>query len=217
MFFFLFCSVATYLVCVLAVVAIDEAAQAVEVLLGLYTGEEHARRRVVVRDARLNQAYDSSVRLAECPDLDEGEKKRTCMTEVEVRGPIAVMPLRTAGPCGVGGSSCGREDTMGPAVKRAAREPSEQVERAESNNLSSAICVASPKGWAVQAVDPGALARTGEFGAPARMGGCAATEAASVGGLFGLAKLPLDISSCSGTPSSVYERGAEDSPNIFFR
>ena len=176
----------------LAVVAIDEAARAADVLLGPYTGEEHARRGVVERDARLNRAHDASVRLAERPDPDEGKKKRPRAAEVEVRGPIAVVPLRTAGPCEVGGSSRGRGDAAEPATKRVALEPSEQVERAESNSLSSGGRVVLAERRAVNAV---------EVSAPVRAAGRVATEAASVAGLFGLARLPLDVSSSGGTSS----------------
>ena len=86
------------------VAPITEAARAAEVLLGPYTGEEHARHRLVVRDAWLNRAYGASVRLAKCPDSNEGKKKHACAPEVNVRGLIVVVLLRTAGPCEVGGS-----------------------------------------------------------------------------------------------------------------
>ena len=74
-------------------VALAEATRAAEVLLGPYTGDEHARRRVVVRDPRLNRAYDASVSLPERADPDAGKKKRARAPELEVGGPIPAPPL----------------------------------------------------------------------------------------------------------------------------
>lgn len=80
------------------VAPITEAARAAEVLLGPYTGDEHARRGVVVREPRLNRAYDGSVVLPERADPDEGKRKRARAAEVEVAGPIAAPPLRSVRP-----------------------------------------------------------------------------------------------------------------------
>lgn len=170
-------------------------------LLGPYTGKEHTRRRLVVRDARLNRAYDALVRLAERPNPDEGKKKHARAIEVDIRGLIAVVPLCTTGPCEVGGSSRGRGDALRPTAKRVALEPSKQVERAESNSLCSGIHCVLPEHHAGEVVEPGV---------PMRAGGRVATEAASVAGLFVLARLPLDISSSGGTSSAAYDRGAQD-------
>ena len=88
-----------------AVVPITEAARAAEVLLGPYTGDEHSKRIMVVRDARLNRAYDASVRLAERVDPDAGKRKRSHVLEATGTGPLVVAPLRVAAPCEVGDSS----------------------------------------------------------------------------------------------------------------
>ena len=162
---------------------IDEATRALEVLLGPYTGEEHGRRGLVVRDARVNRVYDASVRLAERPDPDEGKKKRARAADVDARGPIAVAPLRAVAPREGGGSSRGRGGDAEPTAKRAAPGPFGQVERAESNSFI-----------------PGARANSAEHRA--------AAETASVGGLFGLAGLPLEASSSRGESSAAYEGDA---------
>lgn len=164
-------------------------------LLGPYTGEEHGRRGVVVRDARLNRAYGASVRLAERTDPDEGKKKHGRAADVDVRGPIVVVPLRAAGPYEMGGSSRGQGDASGPAAKRAAVEPSEEVERAESNSVSSGARAVLANGRAGQAVE---------------VGGRVAAEAASVAGLFGLARLPLQVSSSSSASLAIYGRDTWD-------
>ena len=80
------------------VAPLGEASRAAEVLLGPYTADEHGRRGVVVREARLNRAYDASVHLPERVDPDEGKKKRVRAPEVEVAGPIAAPPLRSVRP-----------------------------------------------------------------------------------------------------------------------
>ena len=87
------------------VAPITKVAHAVEVLLGPYMGEEHRRRLVVVREPRLNRAYDASVHLQERADPDVGKNKRARTPEAEVAGPIAVAPLRSVRPCdGIGPS-----------------------------------------------------------------------------------------------------------------
>lgn len=53
---------------------------------------------MVVRDPRLNRAYDESVPLLERPDPDEVKKKRARDPEVEIAGPIAAPPLRSVRP-----------------------------------------------------------------------------------------------------------------------
>ena len=87
------------------VAPITEVVRAAEVLLGPYTGEEHARHRVVVREPRLNRTYDASDPLPERADPDAGKKKRARAPEAEVAGPISAAPLRSVRPCeGVGPS-----------------------------------------------------------------------------------------------------------------
>ena len=82
----------------LSVAPIGEASRAAEVLLGPYTADEHGRRGVVVREARLNRAYNASVQLPERVDPDDGKKKRVRAAEVEGVGPIAAPPLRSVRP-----------------------------------------------------------------------------------------------------------------------
>lgn len=119
---------------------------------------------------------------------------------MDVRGPIIVVPLCTTSPCEVGGSSRRRGDALGPAAKRAMLEPSEQVERAESNSVSSGVRVVSTKRH-VENIRRGGLAR---------VGGDVVMEIASIASLFGLARLPLDISSYGDASSDAYLRGTQD-------
>lgn len=76
--------------------------------MGPYTGEEHVKRRLVVREACLNHTYvDPTVYLVERPDLDKGRRKRGRVRE-ECNGAelITAMPLHDVGFGGAGGPSC---------------------------------------------------------------------------------------------------------------
>lgn len=65
--------------------------------MGPYTGEDHAKRGLVVLEPHLMRAYvDPVVCLAERSDLGEGRKKRArVLEEYDVTGPIAAMPMRS--------------------------------------------------------------------------------------------------------------------------
>lgn len=101
------------------------------------TGEEDAKHWLVVRKARLNWAYDASVRLVGRPNLDEGKEKHARVPEVNGVGMITVVPLRAFGP------SRAREDVAGRPAKRVAQGTPEWVKRARSNSPSSGGCGAS--------------------------------------------------------------------------
>ena len=127
----------------LAAAPISEAARAAEVLLGPYTGDEHARRLVVVREPRLNRTYDASVSFPERADPDAGKKKRARVPEVELSGPIAAPPLRSVRPRDDSGPS---RDLGGGEDARAGRLPEGttfRVERSESSSSSSSDRAAS--------------------------------------------------------------------------
>lgn len=76
---------------------------------------------MVVREPCLNRAYvDPAIRLGECPDPDAGKKKRARMLEeLEVPGPISVVPLRAVGASGPGGPGCAREEATERPLKKA--------------------------------------------------------------------------------------------------
>lgn len=102
---------------------IDEAARAMEQLLGPYTGEEHAKRGLVVRESRLNRAY-LVVLLAEHLDPDEGRKKQGQVPEeLDAPGPIDVRPLRSVGTGNTGDPSCARVDAADRPLKRMSQGP----------------------------------------------------------------------------------------------
>lgn len=129
----------------LLVVPIVEASRAAEVLLGPYTPEEHARRGLIVREGRLNRAYDGSVRLLERADPD-GKKKRARPVEVEGTGPIAVSPLNSAPPRELDESA----STGGRASKRPAEGSPERVDLSGSDSSGSSSD--SPSGSVVREV-----------------------------------------------------------------
>lgn len=85
-------------------------------------GEEHTKRRLVVREPRLNCAYaDPTVRLAECPNPDEGRKKQArVLEECDILGPIATRPLCSIGACVADDPSCARMDAAKRPAKRVA-------------------------------------------------------------------------------------------------
>ena len=70
-----FCLIFFWNLAFVVVTPIDEAVWSVEVLLGPYTGEEHAKRLMVVRKPQLNLAYKDGVDLLERWDPDEWKKK----------------------------------------------------------------------------------------------------------------------------------------------
>lgn len=106
---------------------------------GSYTGEEHSRRGLVVREGRLNRAYAASVRLSERPDPDAKKKKRVRKVEVDGTRPILVTPLSVVGPCDAGAASRDVGDA-GRLSKRPAADPSDRTK------LSGSASNASPSG-----------------------------------------------------------------------
>ena len=131
-----------FLICnnkfVLLVLRITEAERAAEVLLGPYTAEEHAKRHLVVRDRRLNRAYEASVILPERVNPDAGKKKRSRVPEVELGGPIAAQPIRAVHPDDCSGPSRNLKDGEERPVKRSVIDPFEAhadvSSRASSND-----------------------------------------------------------------------------------
>lgn len=123
---------------ILLVLPISEAARTAEVLLGPYTGEEHSRRHLVVRDRRLNRAYNASVNLPKRVDPDAGKKKRSRVPEVELGGPIAVKPLCAVRLSDGGGSSRNLEAAEEKPAKKVVQDPfvvhAEVSSRGSSNN-----------------------------------------------------------------------------------
>lgn len=98
---------------------IDKAARSVEQLLGPYTSEEHVKCGLVLWEPRLNNVYvDPTIRLAECPDPDNGRRKwaRVPM-ECNIMQPIIARPLYSVGSGGTGGLSCARVDAAERSTK----------------------------------------------------------------------------------------------------
>lgn len=145
------------------------------------------KRRLVVREGRLNRAYASSVRLSERVDPDTRKKKKLARA-VDVGGtePIDVAPLSVAGPRDAGGSCRAAEDAD-HAAKRLTGSM-EREECSESSNSSSDERVAS----------------TEEVGAAVVFGRSEASVGEAIGA-FGVTHLAIDGSSCGGTPSRVYK------------
>ena len=181
------------------VTPITEAARAAEVLLGPYTSEEHVRCRVVVREPRLNRAYDASVHLSERADPDTGKKKRAHVPEVEVTGPIATAPLCVARPRDGGVPSRSLEDFEERPAKRLAEGTLEWVECSVSSSLSSNDRAASHA--ASRAASP-------VGGAEAKVAGRTMSQVVKAIGTIGFTRLAAESSS-TDTPSHVYGEGAE--------
>lgn len=119
-------------------VTIDEAC-VMEQLLGPYTGEEHAKWGLVVRETHLNRAYtDPAFRLAERSDPDEGRKKRAHgPEELDSLGLIDVRPLRSIGAGDAGGPSCARVDSMDRPLKKALQGPVGSSSSSSGGRLAS--------------------------------------------------------------------------------
>ena len=159
---------------------IGEAKRVAEQLLGPYTADEHSKRRVVVREARLNRAYvDPALQPAERADPDAGKKKRVRgLEELETGGPISAVPLRAIGVAVPGEVALG---APGPPPRKASRVVGEQPEASGSASSSAASLAVS------------------------RRAGVAEVAAGS----FAIASMALEEGS-GGTPSRVYGRGTED-------
>ena len=159
---------------------VDEAERAAEQLLGPYTADEHSKRRVVVREARLNRAYvDPALQPAERADPDAGKKKRVRgPEELEAGGPIRAVPLRAVGVGVAGEVAVG---APGPPPRKTSRVSAGPLEAVVSASSSAASLAVSPR------------AGVGQVAA----------------GSFAIASLALDEES-GGTPSHVYGRGTED-------
>ena len=164
---------------------ITEAARSAEVLLGPYTADEHSKRMTVVRDRRLNRAYDASVRLAERVDPDPGKRKRGPGVGVSGTGPLAVAPLRVVAPSEVGCSSRDAESPGRPSKRLAV-----SAQRSESSGSSSSSSEE-------RANSPGL--RDGELGDA--LGRTNAEVSAAVGA-FNVTR--LEESDVGSTPSSIY-------------
>ena len=127
-----------------SVLPVDEAERAAEQLLGPYTADEHSKRRVVVREARLNRAYvDPALQPAERADPDAGKKKRVRgPEELETGGPISAVPLRAVGVCVAGEVAVG---APGPPPRKTSRVPVGPLEAVGSASSSAASLAVSPR------------------------------------------------------------------------
>ena len=159
---------------------VDEAERAAEQLLGPYTADEHSKRRVVVREARLNRAYvDPALQPAERADPDAGKKKRVRgPEELETGGPISAVPLRAVGVCVAGEVAVG---APGPPPRKTSRVPVGPLEAVGSASSSAASLAVSPRAGVGQ----------------------------TAAGSFAIASLNLEEVS-GGTPSEVYACRTDD-------
>lgn len=182
-------------VCTIVVAPIGEAACVVEHLLGPYTGEEHAKRGLVVWEPCLNHTYtDQMIHLMECPDIDEGRRKRARVPDDgDAARPIVVMPLRAAGSGGVGRTLLCEGGCGGAGDQEGGAGDPERVEHARSSSPSSGDCGVSP----TEDMIPRATVR-------------ATTKVEGAASSFGIAGLPLKESSGDNTPSHVYSGGSAD-------
>lgn len=166
-----------------AVLPIDEAERATEQLLGPYTGEEHVKRGIVVREPSVNRAYmDPVVRLVERANPDAGKKKRVRgLEELEGHRPISAVPLWAVEAAGADRSGHAGEDARGLASKKLPQALGAPQEISISTSSSSAALLVAPRAGVVEVV------------------------ASS----FGIASMPLEELSI-GTPSQVYGGRTED-------
>ena len=107
-----------------SVLSIGEAERTAEQLLGPYTADEHSKRKLVVRETRLNRAYlGSDAQLVERADPDAGKRKRVRgPEELESGGPISTVPLRAVGTGVAGEIAFG---APGPPPMKLLRVPAE--------------------------------------------------------------------------------------------
>ena len=92
---------------------------------------------MVVREARLNRAYDASVHLPERADPDDGKKKRARAPEVEVAGPIAAPPLRSVRPRDDAGTSRSLDPFEERSSEKLAQDPRIRLPRSGSSSKDS--------------------------------------------------------------------------------
>ena len=164
--------------------------------MGPYTADEHGRRGVVVREARLNRAYDASVHLPERVDPDEGKKKRARAPEVEVAGPIAAPPLRSVRPRDDAGAS----RSLDPSEERA------------SGKLPEGVKMRLPRsGSTSNDSSEGRYSRT--EGTEAVDAGRTVSQVKQAVGRINLTGLAASVCSSEASPSDADE-GSGDAPAI---